>query len=100
MPGWVKTGLWIVGGYLVLMYLAVPELCDRFNLLCRLDKPGVSRDANQRTLHGNTLPADRQPSSGRAQPQRGSMPTIDCAAAGGRRTTNPATGKPSCFVPD
>ena len=27
-------------------------------------------------------------------------PTIDCEAAGGTRTINPNTGKPSCFVPD
>lgn len=27
-------------------------------------------------------------------------PTVDCAAMGGVRTTNPNTGKPSCFVPN
>ena len=31
---------------------------------------------------------------------RGWMPTINCDEAGGIRTINPHTGRPTCFVPD
>lgn len=42
---------------------------------------------------------DRLPVERRGQPTQGWMPTVDCAAVGGVRTTNPNTGSPSCFVP-
>ena len=47
MPTWVKTALWIFGGYIVLMYGALPEICDKFGIFC----PLATRFSVDRSVH-------------------------------------------------
>ncbi len=36
---WMKTGLWIVGGYVALFHVAIPEICNTTGRLCHLVPP-------------------------------------------------------------
>lgn len=63
------------------------------------DSPGPGFTVNgelNRRMHGGSTGPVRRPVLGR----QGLMPSVDCAAMGGIRTTNPNTGMPSCFVPN
>lgn len=41
-PSWAIKAAWVVGAYVAFMYIAVPELCDKFGILCKLDRPAQS----------------------------------------------------------
>lgn len=119
-PQPLVNAAWYVGGAIVLIWIigaAVPWATTEF--ACMLNSDGeyctsrraesaarradmlgspfsVERELNRRGGGRQAGSPVRRPVLGR----QGLMPSVDCAAMGGIRTTNPNTGMPSCFVPN
>ncbi|MBL8158441.1 hypothetical protein JNK62_02835 [bacterium] len=116
MPDLKKVGLGVLAailGLYAIRFIIIPMIggiaCDLTgNVGCQVaakmnEQQTMSADSSapfsvnreiRRREGGPVGPARRQ------QGRQGLMPSVDCAAMGGIRTTNPNTGMPSCFVPN